>query len=161
MVYGLSKDFAAGGLRLGCLYSKNTELLNAISAVGQFAWSGSLNQLFAAEMLEDEEWLNAFLDKSRGVLKERYGKCRAMLDNYGIEYQKGVNAGFFVWAEKALVAKMEAEKIYITQGSLLQSEEAGWFRIIYSQEDEVLEEGFRRLFIAIGAEKNKEKQGDV
>ncbi|KAI5245936.1 PLP-dependent transferase [Aureobasidium subglaciale] len=96
VVYGLSKDFVAGGLRLGCLYSGNTELLNAISAVGQFAWSGSLNQLFAAEMLEDEEWLNAFLDKSRVVLKERYEICSAMLDGHGIEYQKGVNAGFSV-----------------------------------------------------------------
>ncbi|KAI5206127.1 PLP-dependent transferase [Aureobasidium subglaciale] len=172
MVYGFSKDFAAGGLRLGCLYSKNQELLNAVSAVGQFAWSGSLNQLFAAEMLEDEEWLDAFLAKSRGVLKERYEKCRAMLDEFGIEYEEGISAGFFVWvnlrpylhlstytdeweAEKALVAKMEAEKVYITQGSLLQSEVAGWFRIIYSQEDEVLEEGFKRLFRAIGARKKK------
>lgn len=48
---------------------------------------------------------------------------------------------------------MEKEKIYLTQGTLLQTEEIGWFRIIYAQEDEVLEEGFRRLFLAIGAEK--------
>lgn len=56
-------------------------------------------------------------------------------------------------AETALVAKMEKEKIYLTQGTLLQTEQIGWFRIIYAQEDEVLVEGFRRLFSAIGATK--------
>lgn len=52
--------------------------------------------------------------------------------------------------EKALVDKMGEKKIYVTAGSFLQSEEPGWFRIVYSQEDEILEEGFKRLFEALG-----------
>jgi len=48
---------------------------------------------------------------------------------------------------------MEKEKVYLTRGTLLQTEEIGWFRMICVQEDEVLEEGFKRLFLAIGSEK--------
>ena len=56
---------------------------------------------------------------------------------------------------------MEKEKIYLTQGTLLQTEEIGWFRIIYAQEDEVLAEGFRRLVKAIGAKKGQEGPGGI
>ncbi|KAG9847514.1 PLP-dependent transferase, partial [Aureobasidium melanogenum] len=172
VVYGMSKDFAAGGLRLGCLYSRNQALMEAISAVSQFSWSGPVSQLFAARMLEDEEWKTGFLAKSRSVLKERYEKCTSILEEYGIEYSPGSNAGFFLWvnfhpfldipaykdewtAEEALAAKMEDNDVYITKGSLLQAEQAGWFRIIFTQEDDVMEEGFKRLFNAIGARKVK------
>ncbi|KAH0349178.1 PLP-dependent transferase, partial [Aureobasidium melanogenum] len=170
VVYGMSKDFAAGGLRLGCLYSRNTAVLEAVSAVSQFSWSGPLNQLFAAEMLEDEEWKSGFLERSRDALKERYENCTGVLNEYGIEYSPGSNAGFFLWvnfrpvldmtdhkdewaAEDALVANMEDNGVYITKGSLLQAEQAGWFRIVFTQEDDVMQEGFKRLFHAIGAKK--------
>lgn len=101
VVYGMSKDFAAGGFRLGCLYSRNTALMEAVSAVSQFSWSGPLTQLFAAEMLEDEEWKSRFLERSRGVLKERYEKCTGLLNEYGIGYAGGTNAGFFLWVGRA------------------------------------------------------------
>ena len=56
-------------------------------------------------------------------------------------------------AEDALATKMLETGVYITKGSLLQSEQAGWVRIIFAQEDHVMEEGFKRLFKAIGANK--------
>jgi 1-aminocyclopropane-1-carboxylate synthase len=36
VIYGMSKDEAAGGLRLGCLYTQNTELMDAMSAISPF-----------------------------------------------------------------------------------------------------------------------------
>lgn len=56
-------------------------------------------------------------------------------------------------AEDALAEKLLENRVYITKGSLLQAEQAGWFRIIFAQEDDVMEEGFKRLFNVIGAEK--------
>lgn len=97
VVYGMSKDFAAGGLRLGCIYSRNHPLMEAISAISQFSWSGPVSQLFATQMLEDEDWKTGFLAKSRRVLKERYEKCTHILDDYGVEFATGSNAGFFLW----------------------------------------------------------------
>lgn len=97
----MSKDFAAGGLRLGCLYLRNKALMEAVSAVSQFSWSGPLSQLFATQMLEDEEWKSGFLERSKRVLKERYEKCTHILDDYGIEYFEGSNAGFFLWVSRA------------------------------------------------------------
>lgn len=97
VVYGFSKDFAAGGLRLGCIHSRNTAVMNCIGAITQFSWSGPLNQLLAAEMLEDEEWLEQFFDKSRRELQRKNQMCRDVLQEHGIEYSKGSNAGFFIW----------------------------------------------------------------
>lgn len=56
-------------------------------------------------------------------------------------------------AEEALATKMLETGVYITKGSLLQSEQAGWFRMIFAQEDHVMEEGLKRLFDAIGVNK--------
>lgn len=36
VIYGVSKDEGAGGLRLGCLYTQNTELMDAMSAISPF-----------------------------------------------------------------------------------------------------------------------------
>ncbi|KAI4725572.1 PLP-dependent transferase [Aureobasidium sp. EXF-10728] len=71
VLYGMSKDFACSGLRLGCLYSRNTALMDSISALSHF-------------------------------------------------------------------------------GSTLQAEQPGWFRMVFTQEDDVLNEGLRRLFDAVG-----------
>jgi aspartate/methionine/tyrosine aminotransferase len=45
VVFGFSKDFAASGLRVGCLYSRNKQLLSALDNLGYFArqarsWGG-------------------------------------------------------------------------------------------------------------------------
>lgn len=63
-----------------------------------------------------------------------------------------IEAGKDEWAaEDALAEKMLENGVYITKGSLLQAEQAGWFRIIFAQDDDVMQEGFKRLFNAIGA----------
>ncbi|CAD0088506.1 unnamed protein product [Aureobasidium vineae] len=210
VLYSMSKDFACGGLRLGCLYSRNTALMDSISAISHFGQCGALNQLFATQILEDTDWTEGFLAKSRKVLRSKFETCTQLLYRHGIEYSKNVNAGFFLWvwllysisfvlhparfllpdsflrfavssfllssqvltqnptdkpfpflslsshtnpweAENTLHAKLLHDyKTYITPGSTLQAEQPGWFRLVFSQEDDVLNEGFRRLFDAIG-----------
>lgn len=59
VLYGMSKDTAAGGIRLGCFYTRNKELMAAMSSVTQFHWSGIANERVATSMLEDEECISA------------------------------------------------------------------------------------------------------
>jgi len=96
VIYGFSKDFGAGGLRLGCMYIRNKDLLNAMEAIAPFHWSGALNDGVAASMLEDEEWMSKFLDKSRSVLAEHNRLTRSILEEHNVEYSHGSNAGFFI-----------------------------------------------------------------
>jgi aspartate/methionine/tyrosine aminotransferase len=163
-LYGMSKDTAASGIRIGALYTRNDELLRALSAVSPFHWSGSANERVAIQMLEDEKWMDEFLSRSRERLAARNQLVRQILDDEGIEYRRGANAGFFIWvdfrpflsapmnakvedrwrAEDELLGKLLGKKVYITNGKEMAAEEPGWFRVIYSQDERVIREGLRR-----------------
>lgn len=109
VIYGFSKDFGAGGIRLGCMYIRNKELMQAMEAITQFHWSGALNDGVAASMLEDEEWMTNFFDKSRSALADHNKITRQILDEHNVEYSRGSNAGFFIW-----VSTFDPECVYHT-----------------------------------------------
>ncbi|KAI9835737.1 MAG: hypothetical protein M1819_001915 [Sarea resinae] len=170
VLYGMSKDNACGGLRLGCIYMQNTELMRAMSAMSNFHWSGNTSERIAIRMLEDEKWMSWFLDTSKERLAAKNKLVRRMLDAEGINYHRGSNAGFFIWvdlrpflpktvdeqgnadgwkAEATLVQSFMKAKIFLTPGAMLSAEEPGWFRLIFSQNDRVIKEGFKRLIDTI------------
>jgi 1-aminocyclopropane-1-carboxylate synthase len=162
MMYAMSKDLGAGGLRVGCLVSGNQELRMAVDQLTLFHWPGIADQRIAIEMLEDEEWLESFFSVSREKLLHHAKFTRSMLDEKGISYSSGASAGFFFlidlrrflknagkdgWeAENGLVQAMMKSKLFLTDGKMMWSEEPGWFRIVFSQDMKTLEEGLRRLF---------------
>ena len=166
MLYAMSKDLGAGGLRVGCLVSGNRELRTAMDQLVFFHWTGIADQRVAMEILEDEEWLEGFLRLSREKLRDHSALARSMLDEKGIKYAPGANAGFFLvvdlrpflrhmgkegWeAEAALVQKMMGAKVFLTSGEMMKSEEPGWFRVVFSQDQQTLKEGLRRLFEVLG-----------
>lgn len=165
LLYGMSKDAGASGIRMGVIYTRNSELLRALSAVSPFHWSGSANERVAILMLEDESWMDDFLLRSRERLASRNILVRQILDDEGIQYRKGANAGFFIWidlrpflavssnassserwkAEDELMERLMKNNVYITNGRDMSAEEPGWFRVIYSQDERVIREGLKRL----------------
>lgn len=171
LIYGMSKDTAAGGIRSGCLYTRNANLRQALSSMSMFHWSGNITEKVTTAMLEDEKWMDEFLQSSRAKLGHRNLLVRKMLDDKGIKYYPGANAGFFLWLdlraflpksapdsedsegwdrEEALTQRLVENKVYITSGQILSSEEPGWYRFIFSQEERVVHEGFQRIVKALG-----------
>lgn len=164
LIYGMSKDTAAGGIRLGCLYTLNAALQKAMAAANVFHWSGNISEKLATALLEDEEWMDGFLKRSRHALARRNVLTRKLLDEAGIEYYRGANAGFFLWVdlrpflpnsiltegeedwtrEEALTDMLLDNKLFITTGQTLSAEEPGWYRIIFAQDESIIREGFRR-----------------
>ncbi len=163
LLYGMSKDMAAGGVRIGCIYTRNKELLSAMSIVSMFHWSGNASEMIATLMLEDEKSMDNFLQLSRQRLANRNKMVRQILDDEGIKYYLGANAGFFIWVdfrpflppasetnddswarETALTKRLIENKVFITDGQNMSAEEPGWYRIIFSQEEQVIKEGLRR-----------------
>ena len=166
VLYGFSKDLGASGLRLGCIYTQNSEFMRALSAISQFHWSGGPNEAIAISMLEDEVWVDGFLDRCRKLLASRSKLARSMLDEAGIKYHSAANAGFFLWldlrpflehkenenpweAEKRLVQRFKELKVFATDGASMSAEEPGFFRIVYTQEEARLKEGIRRIVKAV------------
>lgn len=164
MIYGMSKDTAAAGVRIGLIYSHNRELIRAMSAVSMFHWSGNISEKIAILMLEDVEWMDNFLQTSRERLAVSNVLVRKILDEEGVEYRKGANAGFFIWidlrpflsvssnasleerwsAETDLFKRMIGNKVFITNGAEMSADEPGWFRVIFSQDERVIREGLKR-----------------
>ena len=50
-------------------------------------------------MLEDEQWMEKFLDTSRKKLAASNKLMKQLMDNAGIKCSHGSNAGFFFWAD--------------------------------------------------------------
>lgn len=156
-IYGLSKDFAASGLRIGFLYTQNAELLRAVKTLSIFQWSGGPNERVGIRILEDQKWLNGFFQRSSARLTSSYQLATGLFDRKGIQYLKGTNYGFFLWvdlrpflptisweAESELSQDFTANNVTINAGRTFASPEPGWFRVIFPLEEETLREGLRR-----------------
>ena len=166
LLYGMSKDTAAGGIRLGCLYTRNKELMHASQTITQFHWSGGASEKIATLMLEDEKWMDNFLELSRTRLAERNKLVRDMLDENGVKYYLGANAGFFIWidlrpwihrsagaddpwaGEDELTKILIENKVFITNGKEMSAEEPGWYRLIFSQDERAVKEGIKRCVLS-------------
>ena len=155
--YGLSKDFAASGLRIGFLYTQNDDLLQAVKALSAFQWTGGPDQRAGIRILEDQQWLDGFFQRSSARLTSSYQLATGLLDGKKIQYRKGTNYGFFLWvdlrpflrnktweAEQELSQNFTKNKVTINPGGTFASPEPGFFRVIYSQTEETLREGLRR-----------------
>jgi 1-aminocyclopropane-1-carboxylate synthase len=166
LLYGMSKDLAGGGLRIGTLYTRNSELWRCLSAMNQFHWIPGPADALATAMLEDEAWLDAFLAESRRKLSETSTLTRGLLREKGISIWEAGRAGFFLWVDlRAWLAGTgkqdlwEAERevngrftecgVFLSPGESMKAEEAGWFRVVFSYDEETLREGLGRMFKAL------------
>jgi 1-aminocyclopropane-1-carboxylate synthase len=161
-VYGMSKDFACGGLRIGTLYTKNKELSRAVSAMVGFSHTGTIDDRIGSVILEDEEWLDRFLETARKRLTVNNKLAKALLTKEGIKYSPGANAGFFLWIdlgpwlgrfpgeddwekEEKLLKELLSNKVFLTPGKGQRAERAGFFRLVFSRPEEALKEGIARM----------------
>lgn len=161
VIYGLSKDFGAAGLKVGCLVSRNKNLKNAAQAVQRFSGVSGLSVAVATAMLEDRVWCREFIATSRRRLAEAHRFATGRLKEIGVEVFEGTNAAFFVWMnlnpwlppERARLGgdtreQMLAQKL-VNNGVFLQPGEEhgreGWFRLVFSLDKGLVEEGLRRI----------------
>ena len=72
IIFGLSKDWCASGLRVGCLYTQNTQVLQAMQNLSYFACVSGMAQYTIAEMLEDIPFVESYLKENARRLGESY-----------------------------------------------------------------------------------------
>ncbi|OOG00125.1 hypothetical protein ASPCADRAFT_204016 [Aspergillus carbonarius ITEM 5010] len=171
LLWGMSKDFGANGIRLGVIISQNNPvLLDAIKGVSLYTYSSSVSEHLAALILEDEEFTTRYIQLNQQRLSESYAFAAQYLKNHGIEYATGANAAFFLWVnlgrkyrelhpeetaalgddigEKVMEVLLQ-RKVFLASGFLFGSEKSGWFRIVFTHPREYLEEALRRIVLAL------------
>ncbi|KAI2463100.1 putative acc synthase [Annulohypoxylon bovei var. microspora] len=99
VAYGMGKDFCASGLRIGVILSRNRGLVAAVSSICVFGWVPYVTQEMWANMLEDKEFLAAFVAKNSKILAEHCAIVTTSLDQHKIPYYRYSNAGTFIWVD--------------------------------------------------------------
>ncbi|KAK2728232.1 hypothetical protein CKAH01_11226 [Colletotrichum kahawae] len=168
-IWGMSKDFGANGLRIGAVISQsNLSLHKALVGVALYSSPSSASDHIAANILEDEKWSNSFILENRTRLASRYQLMVRWANSHGIPYAPGTNAAFFLWADLGSVWKKHnsgtvtdeelddflielflKHKVYVSSGKDFGSERAGWFRIVFSQDEVQLLTGLERVATAL------------
>jgi 1-aminocyclopropane-1-carboxylate synthase len=166
VLYGFSKDLASGGLRLGCIWTRNEALISAMSSLAFFSWTPNFSEVVGIAMLENEEWQDSFIQTNQKRLGERSALARSVLEENGIAYGHRARAGFFLWIDVGKFLAQENEeatweqhlnfkqllkkhKVYITGGDNLSSEKPGFFRLCYVKPEAEVRTGLERVVAAL------------
>lgn len=127
-----------------------------------------------ARMLEDKAFLDHFINTNQKRLAMHYTVVTKFLEQHDIPYFPGGNAALFVWVDlrkwllgdskdvsSLLMSSAHAEQlkakqdlmyqawhkkgVMIAKGSAFLTEELGWFRIVFTAEEEALRIGLQRF----------------
>ncbi|KAF4434111.1 ACC synthase [Fusarium acutatum] len=164
VVWGVSKDFGSNGLRLGSIISQNNPSLHSALVPGAlYSMSSSLADHVFANIFEDDAWVENYLAENKTKLKEHYKLITTWAREHDIRYERGANAGFFLWAnlgeaycrnhpeqdplhaEEQVMERLLERKVFIAPGASFGAEANGWFRLVFSVDKVTLMEGLARL----------------
>jgi 1-aminocyclopropane-1-carboxylate synthase len=164
--YGLAKDFGAAGLHLGALVTSNRAVATAFEAISLLHAPSGASCAIATQLLSDTAFVDSLLGQSRARLAENYAAVTRLLDEAGIGYWTGGDAGYFLWVdlsaylapavkgegreeegdaerERELAGRMLRGGVWLNAGQE-RGEKPGWFRLIFSHDKEKVLEGVRR-----------------
>lgn len=167
-LWGVSKDFGANGLRLGCIISQsNPSFHDSLVLSTIHSYASGLADHVVAELLEDETWTEQYGCTNQSKISDAFRRTTRFLQGHGISYAPGSNAGFFVWVnlgetylkshtlgdeDDLTTVIMDAlwnQKVFLASGASFGSEKPGFFRITFSHPWEYLEEGLNRILKAL------------
>ncbi|KAI9180831.1 hypothetical protein LWI28_008541 [Acer negundo] len=172
VIYSLSKDMGLPGFRVGIVYSYNDVVVDCGRKMSSFGLISSQTQYLLASMLNDDEFVDNFLEESSKRLAKRYQTFTKGLEKVGINCLKS-NAGLFFWMNLGHLLKeqtLEGEmklwrmiindvKLNVSPGSSFQCTEPGWFRVCYANmDDETVHVALNRIraFACQGQETSSE-----
>ncbi|XEU96143.1 hypothetical protein FSHL1_001428 [Fusarium sambucinum] len=175
-LWGMSKDFGANGIRIGCLVTRNEDFMRACVANSEFSGPSSLSDLAATSILSDDAFLKSFIKTNRLRLAQNYKIVTEFLFSHNMPYKEGSNSGLFVWADlfepnrtlidsfamkqtdaeatlRTTEAKMTQallkERIFVASGGDFGTDVSGWYRIVFAHERTYLLEGLERMVRAV------------
>ncbi|KAH7020565.1 pyridoxal phosphate-dependent transferase [Ilyonectria destructans] len=168
VVWGVSKDFGSNGIRLGGVISQSNPLLHTALVPGAlYSMCSSLADHAFTKVLEDSAWVDSYLAKNKEKLEEHYKLIASWATEHNIRYERGSNAGFFLWvnlgeaycrshpeqevlqAENRVMQLLLQRKVFAAPGESFGAEGSGWFRLVFSVDKTTLVEGLTRISDAI------------
>ena len=169
VLWGLSKDFGANGIRLGVIISQaNRDLHLALKGLSLYSYPSAISGHLASLLLEDFDFTEDYIQQNQKKLSDSHAYAAEMARLHGIEYAPGANAAFFLWfnlgkryrelhrevskddvVEEIIMQNLLKRKVFLARGTVFGSGEDGWFRMVFSQPREYLKEAFKRIIEAL------------
>ncbi|KAI8214547.1 WD repeat domain-containing protein 83 [Colletotrichum sp. SAR 10_66] len=97
-MYGASKDFGCGGLRLGFLVTRNQLLWRSVRRLVLFTWVTSFSAAFFMHFLKNEEAVDRYVSVYRERLGKQYDFTAKLLDKYRIPFWEA-DSGVFIFVK--------------------------------------------------------------
>ena len=157
VVWGFSKDFSLSGFRVGVAITKNADLQSSLGSVGYYTSVSTPTQYILEEMITDTEWLNELVTLNHQRLKVNRGIVCKTLTQENISFVQP-KSGLFVWmnlskcmksntfrCETELFEKLMSAGLYLVPGQAFETKESGWFRMIISNNIDILNIALNRL----------------
>lgn len=169
VLWGMSKDFGANGIRLGVIISQaNRDLHEALKSTSLYSYSSGISDYLTSVLLETPQFTDPYISQNQKKLSEAYAFTAGFMKSHDIVYAEGCNAAFFLWVDlgkryrelhpdvpkeadigEVVMESLLKQKVFLASGALFGSEESGWFRIVFSQRREVLKEALERIAKAV------------
>ena len=163
VIYAMSKDFGANGIRIGSLISPyNKELLSAFKSIAGFTRPSQLAEHVWLNILSDPGFLPWYFPEMRRRLAEAYNYTTKRLSEHNIPYE-AASSGVCVWvdlsrylehdtedAELALDWRLAKAKVWIAMGATFAAEKHGHYRITFATPRKELQLGLDRMFQVLG-----------
>jgi 1-aminocyclopropane-1-carboxylate synthase len=172
VLWGMSKDFGANGLRVGYIISQRNQAFHkAVLEVAIYSYASSVAEHVAANILENDKWVDNYIQQNQQRLSDSYSFVVGLLNKHQIRYAPGANAAFFVWLDLGeafldrhpergsesnaeisaeILQRLMKNKVFLGKGSQFGAETEGLFRIVFTHPRAYIEEGFNRILAAIG-----------
>ncbi|EAW09092.1 putative aminotransferase [Aspergillus clavatus NRRL 1] len=167
VLWGMSKDFGANGLRLGAIISTNDRVRAGVDSAALYSYVAGPSDHISASVLEDDAFTAAYIHANNEKLAAAYEYTVQLLEQHNIPYMAGTNAGFFIWVDLGtpflqrhpeavhvnvsdeVMQRLLKERVFLASGALFGSETPGWFRIVFAHPRDYLAEALRRVVAAI------------
>ncbi|RAH68529.1 putative aminotransferase [Aspergillus aculeatinus CBS 121060] len=168
VLWGLSKDFGANGLRMGVIISQfNQDVHAALGGISLYSYTSGTADHLASLLLEDVEFTERYIARNQDKLSTTYAYATRRLKGLRIEYAPGCNAAFFLWVNlgkryvelhpeeagsvvgEKVMQRLLQKRVFLASGTLFGSEKDGWFRIVFTHPVEFLDLAFDRIAAAL------------
>ena len=154
LLYGMAKDFALGGMKVGFYYSENQEIVKAMQDLSYFHPTSTSTQLLAHQILSDFDFLDKYIPEMQKRLRPIPPLISQQLPTLKFIAPE---AALFMMLDLSKYCKsfdQEAEffniflkkyKINISPGSDLGLKTPGFFRVCFAQKKEAVLEFIMRM----------------
>ncbi len=154
---GLSKDFGLAGYTTAWACTGNEYIIKALQKQSHFFRLSAPIQR-AIETFLEPQWQTSFTQSNRKHLSQHYADTCTELSELGIEVTPA-QAGLVAWLDLRSYLKaadedgqlelyrylLEQHRVHLSPASGFHCRTPGFFRICFSQEQETLREGLRRI----------------